>query len=733
MPGLVGSCPEQQQPRCAAGQHSRSAVPQVPGYYDVFALISRAKMQLLQARWVEAGGRGELLGAWQVRNHRLDRQFRATAHNLACDLGRTSDMIDGWHGTPEENVYSVAQYGFDPARRAGQVYGAGEYFAKDPNVSIGYARGGSFMFLCKLLLGSEGADHTWVDDMKYYVVKQRRGCVQALPVYLVQFLPSSGQLAGWLAEIHAQRSPEEEGTLQYCQRGGQSACEARRDAGMSAESTSQLWLGWLDPELARADDDAIADDVCAFLHGLGVAEVIPERNGARVGAYVLLKAPLSREHYAALAARRYRNRCRISVDDAQRENPRCCGKPCPRLTGPSGYCRGWNIFGHRAWQWGCPFEHPLELRPTHGTMYNLEDVLPRSAKYDEIETAFQQSAPFHDGRPRLVAVHRVVNPALERMYEQRRAFLAQKHGFTVEKELWHGTNCKAIPELLTHGLQPPSDTRPSDRCPKSGGKGLCTTLCGTDCPHCREPHTWDRCHMFGLGVYLADMAQKSHRYVREPERREVQFKDTAAPARGVGAYIRGLDGTMWGRAVLEKGSVWQLEDGRIAKKATEGVKWTWSAASGTDVGVGACICDADGEPWGRVVAEEETCWRLDSGRIARKATQGVKWCWQHAAERAQSMDVYSMLFCRVCLGSPYLIEGNLLGASAMHDVCWCQDPGQQLETVVEDWSLARGHDTYYVRGLSGAQQAGLGVYNSEYIVFQPFQVLPLYRVDYVLE
>merc|ERR1712039_683703 len=87
----------------------------------------------------------------------------------------------------------------------------------------------------------------------------------------------------------------------------------------------------------------------------------------------------------------------------------------------------------------------------------------------------------------------------------------------------------------------------------------------------------------------------------------------------------------------------------------------------------------------------------------------------------------------VVLGSPYLIEGNLLGTSSMHDVCWCQDPSEQLETVADEWNVGSGHDAFYVRGLNGAQRAGLGVYNSEYIIFQPYQVLPLYQVDYVIE
>jgi len=196
-------------------------------------------------------------------------------------------------------------------------------------------------------------------------------------------------------------------------------------------------------------------------------------------------------------------------------------------------------------------------------------------------------------------------------------------------------NCKALPELLTHGLQPPSDTAPGKSCPLSGGKGLCTTLCGVDCEHCVEAHHWDRCHMYGLGVYLADQAQKSHRYVR---------------------------------------------------------------------------------PLG---CDDRSC-----------AHQAPTPCRSRCINRGT---VYSMLRCRVLLGNPYLIEGNLMQPDAMHNLCWCQDPSEMLESSgVEEWSTATGHDSFFVRGLSGRQKCGLGVHNNEYIVFQPYQILPLYKVDYVM-
>merc|ERR1712159_653203 len=87
------------------------------------------------------------------------------------------------------------------------------------------------------------------------------------------------------------------------------------------------------------------------------------------------------------------------------------------------------------------------------------------------------------------------------------------------QELYHGTNNNILDILYKHGLQPPSDTQPSELCPRSGGKGLCTTLCNNDCKYCTEKHEWNKCHMYGLGIYLADMAQKSHRYVSQPKKR----------------------------------------------------------------------------------------------------------------------------------------------------------------------------------------------------------------------
>jgi len=140
-----------------------------------------------------------------------------------------------------------------------------------------------------------------------------------------------------------------------------------------------------------------------------------------------------------------------------------------------------------------------------------------SAKGEELTSKFLASGSFHDGMPTVVAIHAVRNDTLQRLQEQYRQYLLEKNKQEPSaSELFHGTNNAILDVVYQHGLQPPSDCKAADSCPVSGGKGMCTTLCDNTCRHCVEPHTWDRCHMFGLGIYLASTAAKSHRYVTQP-------------------------------------------------------------------------------------------------------------------------------------------------------------------------------------------------------------------------
>merc|ERR1712165_192892 len=125
------------------------------------------------------------------------------------------------------------------------------------------------------------------------------------------------------------------------------------------------------------------------------------------------------------------------------------------------------------------------------------------AKWAEISDKFMASAPFHTGQPRIIGIKAIRNDTLSRCHEEYRDYLRTKHmEEPAVQELYHGTNNNILNILYQHGLQPPSDTQASDDCPLSGGKGLCTTLCDNTCGHCTQKHEWNKCHMYGLGIYL---------------------------------------------------------------------------------------------------------------------------------------------------------------------------------------------------------------------------------------
>ena len=576
--------------------------------------VGKAELALIETKWMQAAGRSpNFLRAWSICNPDLDRRFEDTAQHLAGVLGHACDIVDGWHGTPEHNILQIALHGFDPCRRSAQAFGVGEYFAYDPRACITYTRGGAFVFLCKLLLGTKD-DHSWVRGCKYYIVKQYNDSCQALPVYVVQFKPSEERLALRLRNV---RDRTDETSLRCQQYGSIGPCKARRwCAGMTASVTRYLWLGWLDPDLVLKGDEVIKDDVESFLWELPVIQVIPERNGLRIGAFVQLGTPISQAKFREISKRLYRGRWEISVDDQQINNPRHAGRLCPHFLGPSRYCRGWNISGHKMWRWACPFSHPPELRPTYNVDFETMIIQKATAKYDEITTAFLRSAPFHDGAPKILGVYRIINHALEEMYEKRRSFLADKHGAAIEMELWHGTSCTALREVCTHGLQPPSDVAASEHCPVSGNKELSTSLCDRECRYCVTPHKWGNCHMYGLGIYLADMSQKSHRHVRRPQ-----------PMLSPGVYIEGMDGYSWGKILSDGGDVWRLDSGNYARKANEGYRWKVCARE-ICCGIGALIYSTDDRLWGVVVDDRDYFWQLNNGDFVLKRAQDRAWIWK---------------------------------------------------------------------------------------------------------
>merc|ERR1711981_274228 len=161
------------------------------------------------------------------------------------------------------------------------------------------------------------------------------------------------------------------------------------------------------------------------------------------------------------------------------------------------------------------------------------------------------------------------------------------------RELYHGTNNNICEMLYQHGLQPPSDTQASDACPVSGGKGLCTSLCDNTCKYCTKKHEWNKCHMYGLGIYLADMAQKSHRYVSQPKNRT--YRMIVCSVLGKSFQVEGH--LKDGQCMHDVVNVRALDEEDLDDMIEP------CAASRVSRGVGASIVGSLGDVWGRVVAE----------------------------------------------------------------------------------------------------------------------------------
>ena len=109
----------------------------------------------------------------------LFKKFRDKMMSLPKDERKT---CLGFHGTPSTNIPNICQNGYDSSKRSGQAYGAGEYFATTPDVSLNYCRGGKQMLLNELLLGKSGIHHT-----KHSSIVVMKDPAHDLPRFVITF------------------------------------------------------------------------------------------------------------------------------------------------------------------------------------------------------------------------------------------------------------------------------------------------------------------------------------------------------------------------------------------------------------------------------------------------------------------------------------------------------------------------------------------------------------------
>jgi hypothetical protein len=208
---------------------------------------SVADLTRLKQMWTMRGGSGELVQAWKVDNPLRTHLYRERRETLKQIMGREADSLDGFHGTHPDAVVPICENGFDKSRRSGQVFGAGEYFAKNPSVSVSYCRGGEYMLVCRLTLGEESSspenkdgDHIWVPSQGYYVIKEPD---QVLPQYIIKF--SAYSCYGGNIRSSALESILQSGMWSTKAEEDIKPVPRQRDCFMSRPFASVLWMGFL--------------------------------------------------------------------------------------------------------------------------------------------------------------------------------------------------------------------------------------------------------------------------------------------------------------------------------------------------------------------------------------------------------------------------------------------------------------------------------------------------------
>merc|ERR1712203_1121619 len=121
------------------------------------------------------------------------------------------------------------------------------------------------------------------------------------------------------------------------------------------------------------------------------------------------------------------------------------------------------------------------------------------------------------------------------------------------------------------------------------------------------------------------MGQKSHRYISQPKK----DKWGRTTYRMIVCSVLGKSFQIEGHLKDGQGMHGVVNVRSLDEEELDNLIEPCAPASKSMRGVGASIQGTSSNPvlWGRVIAGDYDCWRLHTGRIAKKATEGTKWNW----------------------------------------------------------------------------------------------------------
>ncbi|KAJ5080163.1 hypothetical protein M0811_14108 [Anaeramoeba ignava] len=124
----------------------------------------------------------------------------------------------------------------------------------------------------------------------------------------------------------------------------------------------------------------------------------------------------------------------------------------------------------------------------------------------------------YGSKPTVIKIQKIISPYLSHWFNQRKIYLEERRKKTFAvNELYHGTDERYLKTIMDTGFYIVSNYNASPKCKSSGYKGNNNqpSFCNNTCEHCIEKHVWNKCHMYGLGIYLTLCTSKSDKYVKE--------------------------------------------------------------------------------------------------------------------------------------------------------------------------------------------------------------------------
>eukprot|EP01080_Neovahlkampfia_damariscottae_P008392 gene8392-217_t len=167
----------------------------------------------------------------------------------------------------------------------------------------------------------------------------------------------------------------------------------------------------------------------------------------------------------------------------------------------SGFCRYVNIKHAKNI---CEYQHSFKRPYGKFSLFALS-----SSVHTTVLNSFTKTFP----GAKVHQIQGIQNDVLFKLYKQKEKEIANSRGKLNARNLFHGTNSSIMNNIYKSGFILPSDFEGGTTCKYSQvGK---PSLCLKNCKHCSNTsqHQWNNCHMYGLGLYFADKAVKSDKYV----------------------------------------------------------------------------------------------------------------------------------------------------------------------------------------------------------------------------